>query len=47
VTQGEERTRWQIHGGRVVDENRHVRLSVASVELPDGSGFDQYVPRWR
>jgi hypothetical protein len=32
VTQGEERTRWKIHSDRVVDENRHVRLSVASVE---------------
>jgi 8-oxo-dGTP pyrophosphatase MutT (NUDIX family) len=45
VTQGEERTRWKIHADRVVDENPHVRLSVASVELPDGTRFDQYVLR--
>jgi 8-oxo-dGTP pyrophosphatase MutT (NUDIX family) len=45
VTQGEERTRWKIHSDRVVDDNPHVRLSVASVELPDGTRFDQYVLR--
>ncbi|GLZ16057.1 NUDIX hydrolase [Actinomadura sp. NBRC 104425] len=40
-----ERTKWQIHGERVVDENRHIRLSIASVELPNGIQFDQYVVR--
>ncbi|MGA2828566.1 MAG: NUDIX hydrolase [Streptosporangiaceae bacterium] len=40
-----ERTRWIIHGERLVDENPHIRLSVASVELPDGKRFDQYVFR--
>ncbi|WP_242614156.1 NUDIX hydrolase [Actinomadura roseirufa] len=40
-----ERTKWTIHGERVVDENRHIRLSVASVELPTGVQFDQYVIR--
>jgi 8-oxo-dGTP pyrophosphatase MutT (NUDIX family) len=39
------RTRWTIHGERLVDENPHIRLSVASVELPDGERFDQYVFR--
>jgi 8-oxo-dGTP pyrophosphatase MutT (NUDIX family) len=34
-----------IHSDRVVDENPHVRLSVASVELPDGTRFEQYVLR--
>jgi len=29
----------------VVDENRHIRLSIASVELPNGVHFDQYVVR--
>lgn len=29
----------------MVDDNPHVRLSVASVELPDGTEFDQYVLR--
>ena len=28
-----------------MDENPHIRLSVASVELPDGGRFDQYVFR--
>jgi len=45
VAQGEERTRWTVHADRVVDENPHVRLSVASVELPDGTRFEQYVLR--
>ena len=40
-----ERTLWKIHGERLVDENPHIRLSVASVELPDGERFDQYVIR--
>ena len=39
------RTRWTIHGERLVDANPHIRLSVASVELPDGKQFDQYVFR--
>lgn len=39
------RTRWTIHGERLVDENPHIRLSVASVELPDGKQFEQYVFR--
>ena len=47
MTQGEERTRWTIHSDRVVDENPHIRLSIASVELPDGTRFDQYVMRMR
>lgn len=41
------RTRWTIHGERLVDENPHVRLSIASVELPDGKHFEQYVFRMR
>jgi 8-oxo-dGTP pyrophosphatase MutT (NUDIX family) len=45
VTPGEERTRWKVHGDRVVDESPYLRLSVASVELPDGTLFDQYVMR--
>ena len=31
----------------LVDENPHVRLSVARVELPDGKQFEQYVFRMR
>jgi 8-oxo-dGTP pyrophosphatase MutT (NUDIX family) len=39
------RTVWKVHAERLVDENPHIRLSVASVELPDGKRFDQYVIR--
>lgn len=38
-------TLWKIHGERVVDDSRRLRLSVASVELPDGVQFEQYVLR--
>lgn len=37
--------RWTIHGERVVDDSRRLRLSIASVELPDGVRFEQYVMR--
>ncbi|MGW9196586.1 NUDIX hydrolase [Micromonospora chersina] len=40
-----ELTRWTIHGERVVDDTRRARLSIASVELPDGIRFEQYVIR--
>ncbi len=40
-----EKTRWTIHDERLVDENRHVRLAIADVELPDGVRFEQYVMR--
>lgn len=38
-------TRWTIHGERLVDENRHIRLTTADVTLPDGVSFTQYVVR--
>jgi 8-oxo-dGTP pyrophosphatase MutT (NUDIX family) len=47
VTANSGKTRWKIHGDRLVDENPHVRLSIASMELPDGTRFDQYVLRVR
>ncbi|MGH3836656.1 MAG: NUDIX hydrolase [Pseudonocardiaceae bacterium] len=40
-----EPTRWIIHGERLVDDTRRLRLSVAQVELPDGVHFEQYVLR--
>ncbi|CRK56027.1 ADP-ribose pyrophosphatase [Alloactinosynnema sp. L-07] len=43
--QGAESTRWVVHGERLVDDTRRLRLSVASVELPDGVTFEQYVLR--
>lgn len=48
MTSGErppERTRWTVHGERVVDRRRYQRLSIASVELPDGTRFERYVLR--
>lgn len=34
-----------IHGERVVDASRRAIWSIADVELPDGTGFEQYVYR--
>jgi len=45
MTDGAELTRWTIHGERLIDDTRRLRLSVASVELPDGVRFEQYVMR--
>ena len=45
MTDEAERTRWKIRGERMVEENPRIRLSVASLELPDGTVFDQYVVR--
>src|SRR5256885_14868207 len=45
VAHGDERTRWKVLGERVVDESPRLRLSKATVELPDGTVFDQYVRR--
>jgi 8-oxo-dGTP pyrophosphatase MutT (NUDIX family) len=42
-----EHTQWTIHGERLVDENPFIRLSIASVELSDGTEFEQYVMRMR
>ncbi|GAB3686588.1 NUDIX hydrolase [Saccharopolyspora tripterygii] len=36
---------WTIHGERIVDDTRRLKLSIASVELPDGVTFEQYVLR--
>jgi 8-oxo-dGTP pyrophosphatase MutT (NUDIX family) len=41
----DEATKWTIHGERVVDASRRLTLSIASVELPDGVTFEQYVLR--
>ncbi|WP_409496088.1 NUDIX hydrolase [Amycolatopsis sp. cmx-11-12] len=42
---GQESTRWKIHEERLVDDTRRLHLSIASVELPDGVTFEQYVLR--
>ncbi|MEU0236688.1 NUDIX hydrolase [Nocardiopsis sp. NPDC006198] len=36
-------TQWTIHGEKLVDENRHIRLSTVEITLPDGVSFTQYV----
>jgi 8-oxo-dGDP phosphatase len=36
-----EPPQWTILGERLVDENPFIRLSIASVALPDGTEFDQ------
>ncbi|GAA4864237.1 NUDIX hydrolase [Saccharopolyspora cebuensis] len=38
-------TTWTIHGEKLLDDTRRLKLSVASVELPDGVTFEQYVLR--
>jgi 8-oxo-dGTP pyrophosphatase MutT (NUDIX family) len=44
---GAESARWVIHGERIVDDSPHIRVSLADVELPDGTQFTQYVFRMR
>ena len=44
---GSDHAQWIIHGERLVDENPHIRVSLADVELPDGTSFTQYVFRLR
>lgn len=39
--------RWIIHGERLLDDNPHIQVSLADVELPDGTQFTQYVFRMR
>lgn len=46
MTDIESSTRWTIHGERLVDDSRRLRLSIADVELPDGVRFEQYVLRF-
>jgi 8-oxo-dGTP pyrophosphatase MutT (NUDIX family) len=38
-------TVWTIHGERLIDDTRRLQLTIASVELPDGVQFEQYVLR--
>lgn len=45
VQNHEHGTLWTIHGERVVDDTRKMKVSIASVELPDGVTFEQYVFR--
>jgi 8-oxo-dGTP pyrophosphatase MutT (NUDIX family) len=36
-------SKWTIRGERLVDENRHIRLTQVDITLPDGVEFTQYV----
>ncbi|MFC4334638.1 NUDIX hydrolase [Salininema proteolyticum] len=36
---------WKIHQERIVDDSRRAKWSIAEVELPDGTEFEQYVYR--
>lgn len=47
MTSPPERSKWTIHGERLVDDTPHIKLSIASVELPNGVEFEQYVMRMR
>ena len=47
TSEGRESAQWKIYGERLVDENPFIRLSIASVGLPDGTEFEQYVMRMR
>lgn len=38
-------SQWIIHGERVIDDSRRTVLSVATVQLPDETRFEQYVLR--
>lgn len=40
-----DRARWTVHGERVVAELRYLRLSIAQVEMPDGTRFERYIVR--
>jgi 8-oxo-dGTP pyrophosphatase MutT (NUDIX family) len=40
-----EATRWVVHEERLVDDTRRARFSIATLELPDGVVFEQYVMR--
>lgn len=42
-----DHARWIIHAERLIDQNPHIRVSLADVELPDGTQFTQYVFRLR
>ena len=45
MTPQSEPASWIIHGEREIDATRRLRLSIASVELPDGVCFEHYVMR--
>jgi 8-oxo-dGTP pyrophosphatase MutT (NUDIX family) len=38
-------SKWIIHGERIIDDSRRAVLSIAEVELPDGTRFEQHVLR--
>jgi 8-oxo-dGTP pyrophosphatase MutT (NUDIX family) len=45
VSKHTQASKWIIHSERVIDDSRKTVLSVAAVELPDETRFEQYVLR--
>jgi 8-oxo-dGTP pyrophosphatase MutT (NUDIX family) len=45
VTDSQGRSQWTVLDDRVIGQNPHARLSVASLRLPSGMEFEQYVLR--
>jgi len=43
VGEDTERTRWIVHGERLVYDNRWIRLALADVEIPGGERFEHHV----
>lgn len=44
-TEARRPTQWEIRDERLVDDTRKARVSIASVRLPDGVEFEQWVLR--
>ncbi|MFG1826565.1 NUDIX hydrolase [Microbispora bryophytorum] len=38
----EERSRWIVHGERLIYDNRWIRLGLVDVEIPDGERFEHH-----
>ncbi|GAA3078903.1 NUDIX hydrolase [Streptosporangium carneum] len=38
----EERSRWVVHGERLIYDNRGIRLGLVDVEIPDGERFEHH-----
>ncbi len=42
VATNEERSRWVVHGERLIYDNRWIRLGLVDVEIPDGERFEHH-----
>ncbi|MDF5753038.1 NUDIX hydrolase [Spongiactinospora sp. TRM90649] len=43
MASNEERSRWVVHGERLVYDNRWIRVGLADVQIPDGERFEHHV----